>query len=105
MTRVRFVPVLSDPLKKLEIILHFALDQGFDGDGLREALVCALRHHYANREKTNLVNLVRGEVGLKDFEVCDIFVVKLRIELDLCEWNVACRNGGIVKSGGEDHFK
>ena len=56
------VPVFLRPLKELEVILHFALDQVLDGDGP--------------------VDVVFAEVVGEDLEVLEVGVFGVGVELD-----------------------
>jgi hypothetical protein len=47
------VPVLLDELEELEVVLHLALDEGFDADGLIDMVlgecVCACQYCFWHR--------------------------------------------------------
>lgn len=48
MTRKVLIPVLFDELKKLEIVLHLALDEGLNTDGFIDLVLgkCVCPHQY-----------------------------------------------------------
>lgn len=63
------LPKLLQPLRKLQIILHLALCQSIDGDGL--------------------VDPVFFEGGLEDFVVVEVFVFLAGVEFDAGHGEVA----------------
>lgn len=93
---VVLIPKLFDPLQKLKIVLHLALDQLLDRDRLLWTRVSAkvsfgrpFRLDGTDHPlETHLVNLVALESFLQDLEVRDVFVLMSRSKIQLRDLDI-----------------